>query len=161
MEAADLKLLQKIKIGIWITIIGLVLNGLSAFTLRPELEFALRFKSIMPDEIYSWLLQVQSAVTETIQRFPFMLYGYDWLGFAHFLIAIAFIGALRNPVKNEWIVQFGMIAAFLSIIMALVFERFRGIPFSWSLIDVLVGALAFLVLYFCNKWIQEYKLLSR
>lgn len=118
MEPADLKLLQRIKISIWITIIGLLLSGISAFTLRPELEFALRFKSVMPAEIYNWLLQVQGAVSETIQHFPFMLYGYDWLGFAHFLIAIAFIGALRNPVKNEWVVQFGMIASFLSIIMA-------------------------------------------
>jgi len=148
---------RKIRLAIWITIIGLVLNGLTAFALHYELNIALHFNSLLPASIYNWLVQVRGAVIENEERFPFMLYGYDWLGFAHILIAILFIGALKDPIKNEWVVKFGMIAAALSVLMALVFERFRSVPLAWSMIDISVGVAAFAVLYFCNRWIEEWK----
>jgi len=37
--------------------------------------------------------------------YPFIAYGTDWLAFAHFVIAIAFIGPWRDPVRNVWVVE--------------------------------------------------------
>ncbi|SCF41963.1 hypothetical protein [Micromonospora mirobrigensis] len=34
-----------------------------------------------------------------------MLYGTDWLAFAHLVLAVAFWGPLRDPVRNVWVVQ--------------------------------------------------------
>ena len=45
-----------------------------------------------------------------------MRYGFDWLAFAHLLIAIAFLGPLKDPIKNEWIIRWGMIASALSVV---------------------------------------------
>ncbi len=152
---------RKIRMAIWITMLGLIVNGVSAFVLRFDLRIAQYFQNLLPEAIISWLNQVDHALTDTESRYSFMLYGYDWLGFAHLLIAIAFIGPLRDPLKNVWVVQFGMIASVLSIIMAMVFERFRHIPIAWSGIDMAIGVVAFLVLFYCNKWINKLKELSQ
>lgn len=148
---------QKINISIWITIIGLVLNGVSAFALHTELNIVLQFGNLLPQSLYDWLFMVREAVMEAEQRYPFMLYGYDWLGFAHLFIAIAFLGPLKDPVKNEWVIKFGMIVSILTVFISLFYEQVREIPFFWSLIDAAVGVAAFIILFFCHRWIKELK----
>ena len=86
-----------------------------------------------------------------------MRYGFDWLAFAHVLIAIAFIGPLKDPIKNEWVVSWGIIASALSIVMALVWERLRDIPVWWSFIDTIIALIALIILWFCNNWIKQLK----
>ena len=34
-----------------------------------------------------------------------MLYAHDWLAFAHIVLGILFAGAIKDPVRNKWIVQ--------------------------------------------------------
>jgi len=41
--------------------------------------------------------------------------------------------------------------------MALGWERFRGIPWWWSIIDAGIGYFAFILLWMCNRWIQKLK----
>jgi hypothetical protein len=48
---------------------------------------------------------MSTGVHETGRRFPFVTYGTDWLAFGHFVIALAFVGALRDPVRNRWLYQ--------------------------------------------------------
>jgi hypothetical protein len=151
---------RKIRMATWVTIIGLVINGLTALSLSRDLSVALSFKSLLPDSFYNWFVTVQAAVTDTKAHYAFMLYGYDWLGFAHLFIAIAFIGVLKDPIKNEWVVQFGMIVSALTVVIALLFERLRDIPFTWSMVDVVIGIGAFIILYLCSRWINEWKKLS-
>lgn len=146
---------KKIRIAIWLTIIGLTVSGLSAFPLQAELHFVLQYQDYMPGAVAAWFLKVQEAVIFTSEQYPFMLYGYDWLGFAHLLIALAFAGPLMDPVKNQWVVVWGMLAALLTILMALVAEPLRGIPFFWSLVDATIGGGAFLILWLCNRWINQ------
>jgi hypothetical protein len=115
----------------------------------------------MPDFLVNWWEEVLIAISDTCQKYPLVLYGYDWLGFAHWLIALAFFGPLRNPIKNQWVVEWGMMASGLTILMALIGERFRDIPFFWSVIDALIGVGAFIILWACNRWINELKVLRR
>ena len=77
------------------------------------------------------------------------------MAFGHFVIAIAFIGALRDPVRNRWLFDFGLIACVLVIPFALVFGAMRGIPFWWRLIDCSFGVFGFVPLWFCRKWLHE------
>ena len=78
--------------------------------------------------------------------FSFLLYGYDWLAFAHFVLAILFIGPFRDPVKNIWVIEFGLIACVLVIPLALIAGHFRGIPVGWRLLDCSFGLLGFIPL---------------
>ena len=102
-----------------------------------------------------WLVKVQTALQETGNKYPSLFYGTDWLAFGHFVIAIAFIGALRNPVRNRWLFDFGLIACVLVIPYALVFGGLRGIPFWWRLIDCSFGVCGFIPLWLCRKWANE------
>ena len=80
-----------------------------------------------------------------------MFYGYDWLAFAYFILAILFIGHIQYPVKNKWVIQFGMIACVLIIPFAMVAGYFRGIPIGWRLIDCSFGILGLLPLVICYQ----------
>src|SRR5258708_34956825 len=70
-----------------------------------------------------WIVRVRDALRATNAAYPFMAYGTDWLAFGHFMIAVAFIGALRDPVRNVWLFTFGMIACVLVVPYALIFAR--------------------------------------
>jgi len=157
---AEKQLRSRIRITIIITIIGLLLNGISAVPLRTELDILLSRPDTLPGFLRDWWNYVSTGVYETSAKYNFMRYGFDWLAFAHLLIAIAFIGPLRDPVKNQWVVQWGMIAALMSVIMALGWERIRNIPLWWSCIDACIGLIAFVVLWLCNKWIGQLKTVS-
>src|SRR3982751_1264232 len=118
--------------------ISLFVSGLTAMPLETELHFLLRY---LPagTALGSWIQRVSDALTITNAQYPFLAYGYDWLAFAHFVLAILFIGPYRYPVRNKWVIEFGMIACILIIPFALLAGHFRGIPFGWRMIDCSFG----------------------
>ena len=75
--------------------------------------------------------------------------------FGHFVIAMVFIGVLRDPVRNRWLFDFGLLACVLVIPYAFVFGGLRGIPVWWRLIDCSFGVFGFLPLWFCRRWALE------
>ena len=148
---------QRIKLLTWLFIVGLVLSGATAIPLLGELNLLVNFCGTGSEgsELARWLLQVRDALTHTQAQYPFLFYGTDWLAFGHFVIAIAFIGALRDPVRNRWLFDFGLIACVLMIPYALAFGGWRGIPLWWRLVDCSFGGFGFPPLWFCRKWAIE------
>lgn len=143
-------------------IVGLVLSGVTAFPLESELRWLTgsmgATASTRPADVHgvlAWLVTVRDALTETNARFPFLAYGTDWLAFAHLVIAVAFIGPLRDPVRNVWVVIFGMIACASVIPLALIAGSVRGIPFYWRLIDCAFGIGGAALLWPCYRAIRE------
>src|SRR5215217_1710750 len=106
--------LKRIKVCLLLFIISLFISGATAIPIDGELSLLLNY---VPDNsgLQYWLSRVLSAYALTKQQYPFLLYGYDWLAFAHFVLAILFIGPYKDPVKNCWVVQFGLIACVLLI----------------------------------------------
>jgi len=102
-----------------------------------------------------WLARVHAALAQTQAQHPFLFYGTDWLAFGHFVIALVFIGALRDPVRNRWLFDFGLIACVLVVPFALTFGALRGIPVWWRLIDCSFGVFGFAPLWFCRQWAME------
>ena len=156
---------QRIKALTWLFIIGLVLSGATAIPLVSELDRLVKMTGASqliaaqgPTSAPGWALwltRVQRTLHEADQQFPFVFYGADWLAFGHFAIAIAFVGALRDPIRNRWLFSFGMIACVLVIPYALVFGAVRGIPFWWRLIDCSFGVFGMIPMCFCRKWVSE------
>jgi hypothetical protein len=146
-EAAHLR-----RIRIWLTVfvIGLVVSGVTAFPLETETRWlgtwlhrpgvtgghwlGSTFPALPP-----WIDRTHAGLADTNARYPFLAYGTDWLGFAHLTIAVAFYGPLRDPVRNKWVVQFGLIACAGVVPLALICAPLRGIPFGWSLVDMSFG----------------------
>jgi hypothetical protein len=148
------KIIKQIKRWIIFFIIMLFLSGLTAIPLESGIEFIARFFPL-GSRVGNWLEKVYSGLHATNQSYPFLAYGYDWLAFAHFVLAILFIGPLRDPVRNKWVIEFGMIACALVIPFALVAGHFRGIPFWWRLIDCAFGVAGIVPLFICLRKINQ------
>ena len=126
---------RRIKRWTWFFIIGLVFSGVTAIPLVTELEWLTRWcglesqtSATATNELARWLLRIREALQDTAARHPMLFYGTDWLAFGHLMIAVAFIGVLRDPVRNRWLFDFGLIACVLVIPFALSFGAMRGIP---------------------------------
>ena len=150
------KLEARIKRQIIWFIVFLVLSGITAFPIQWELELAHGFMSKFPsnNEFSRWYFKIYQGVNETWIKYPFIAYGTDWLAFAHLVIGVAFIGAYKNPVRNIWVIEFGMIACAMVFPLALIAGEVRGIPFFWRLIDCLFGVFGIILLYFYRKNIK-------
>jgi hypothetical protein len=145
--------LRAIRIWLTIFIVCLVLSGLTAFPLETELRLGDQLLHAVPNVIpplTEWVDRVRDGLIATNARYPFLAYGTDWLAFAHLVIAVAFIGPLRDPVRNIWIIVWGMIACVGIIPLALIAGPVRGIPWGWTLIDCsfgVIGIIPLLIVY--------------
>jgi hypothetical protein len=158
----------------WLTsffIVGLVLSGATAIPLEAELDWLVNVtgarqlveaSASSPAPAWAvWLVKVQTALHGSLTQHPFLAYGTDWLAFGHSVIAIAFIGAWRDPVRNRWLFDFGLIACALVIPYALIFGAVRGIPFWWRLVDCSFGVIGAVPLWLCRKWTASLAALTR
>ena len=148
---------QERVIRYWIIffMIALALSGITAFALETELHWMLGlWGDGSGGGIYIWIRKVYEALKDTNGRYPWLAYGYDWLAFAHLVIAIVFIGPLRDPVRNIWIIQFGMIACVSVWPLAAIAGAIRGIPVYWRLIDCSFGVIGLIPLGICYRKIR-------
>ena len=132
---------------------ALLFSGITAIPVNWELTTLLRFTP-QHSSLHLWLTKVLNAYQEVNERLPFLLYGYDWLAFAHIILAILFIGPYRDPVKNIWVIEFGMIACLLILPLAFTAGYFRGIPLGWQLIDCSFGVVGMVPLWIVHKKIR-------
>ncbi len=153
-------LLWRIRVMTGIFIIGLVASGATAIPLASELDLLVKLFPATnapggASGFAGWILRVRDAVQSTNARHPFLAYGTDWLAFGHFVIAVAFLGAVRDPVRNVWLFTFGMMACAMIIPYAFIFGAVRGIPVGWRLIDCSFGVFGVIPLWCCRRWAGE------
>lgn len=151
----QLQLKKQIRNLILVFIIFLVLSGVTAFPIETELAWCSAHAGFLPMVMQNWLSTIYNAVKMTNETYPYLSYGTDWLAFAHIVIATAFLGPLKDPVRNIWVIQFGMIACFMVFPLAWIAGPIRNIPFYWQLIDCSFGVLGLIPLYSCYKKIKE------
>ncbi len=142
MDNSEKSLRSKVKIYLVVIIIGLVLSGITAFPLATELEFLLQHSSSWPKFMQEWLGLIYLAIKDTNEQYPYLSYGIDWLAFAHIMLAVLFVGPLVNPIKNKWVIQFGIICCVSIIPLALIAGHIRQIPLFWQMIDCSFGIIA-------------------
>ncbi len=138
------KQLVKIRFILLAFILGLILSGITAFPLRSEMEFLNSHKELFPPILEQWISQVNAAIASTPDL---VLYGTDWLAFAHVVIALFFIPVYLDPVKYKANILIGMVACLLVFPLAFICGPVRGIPFFHQLIDCCFGLFGGLLLY--------------
>jgi hypothetical protein len=150
--------IRRIRVWLGAFIAGLVVSGVTAFPLERELRWLTGALGsgwaaglAERTHLLPWLERVTEALSETNGRYPFLAYGTDWLAFAHLVIAVAFLGAYRDPVRNKWLLQFGLIACAGVIPLALIAGQVRGIPIGWRLIDCSFGVFGSIPLLVCLR----------
>jgi hypothetical protein len=158
MNARDL---LQVRLLLTFFAVALAASGATAFALPPEVRLLREWfgpgTSIgqsLPG-LAEWLVRVSDALDATDRNWPFLAYGTDWLAFAHLVIALVFIGPIRDPVKNIWVVEFGMIACLAVIPLALICGSIRGIPLYWRLIDCSFGVFGLVPLGIAWRMVHE------
>ncbi|HEX5282994.1 MAG TPA: hypothetical protein VFW30_02655 [Bryocella sp.] len=137
-------LLRSIRLWLAIVIFGLFVSGVTAFPLQHELNLVVRIAAHFHLErhapaLNAWFLRVDHALADTNARYPFLAYGTDWLAFAHIVIAVVFVGPYLDPIRNKWVVTWGLICSVGIFFLALIAGPIRGIPPYWRGIDCSFG----------------------
>ena len=147
-------LIHRIKLCLWLMVIGLFLSGITAFPIETELGYLSKTAS-SSGLMHNWLNKVYLAVKTTNYNYPYLSYGTDWLAFAHLQFAVLFAGAIKDPLKNRWIIEFGIMAAIAIFPLAFVAGSIRGIPVFWRLIDCSFGVATLAILVPCYRMINK------
>ena len=155
MARSPRELTRRIRVVLAVFIGGLVLSGLTAFPLLHELDLLTALIGPPHGGMSWWIHHVRTALAETYRVWPFLGYGTDWLAFGHLVIALFFIGPWRDPVRNVWVIDAGLIACAGVIPLALICGGIRCIPFSWRLIDCSFGVIGALPLWWVRRMIGE------
>lgn len=147
-------LIRRIRLFIGIIVIGLFLSGITAFPIETELKWLVGI--LQPDGLfYSWFRLVYDTLQQVNLYHPYLSYGTDWLAFAHLMLAVLFAGALKDPVRNKWVIEFGIIAAIGIFPLAFIAGAIRQIPVFWRLTDCSFGIVTLAILLPCYRMIGK------
>jgi hypothetical protein len=148
--------LRRIRAFIIFFMIVLALSGITAFPVYTELKF-LHEHPVFPQgsALQNWLERVWAGVKEAHDKHPFLFYGFDWLAFAHLLIALLFIGPYKDPVRNKWVINWGILACLAVLPLAFIAGPIRGIPWFHILIDCSFGLIGIIPLLMVKRWINQ------
>ena len=141
---------QLIRKSLLVIIIILFLSGLTTIPVESEFSVLLRIFSVH-GQLVNWLEKVLSAHKQVNNGIPLLFYGYHWLAFDLFILAILFIAPYRDPVKNIRVIEFGLIACVLILPLAFAAGNLRGIPAGWQFIDCSFGVVGFILLSVCYR----------
>lgn len=155
MKNPHTKLIKHTRSYVMIVIVGLAISGITAFPLETEISFFSHLTSNWTNPLSNWLKTISVALVDTNTNYPYLSYGTDWLAFAHLMLAVLFIGPYQNPVRNKWVVAFGIICCISIIPLALIAGYIRQIPMFWRLIDCSFGIFALWPLGLCWRNIQK------
>ena len=150
-----MSLITKIRLLLLFFIVALVLSGVTAFPVETELRWLLNHPALVPAFAEQWLKDVYAALVETNAKYPMLAYGFDWLAFAHIVIAMAFIGPLKDPVKNKWIIDWAILSCVAVLPLAFIAGPIRSIPMFHILIDCAFGVIGLIPLIICRRMIKQ------
>ncbi len=123
-----------------IVVLGLVLSGATIWPMEWELSTLIALlwgdAPATQGSVHAFLVRVLDSWRTVEQDSPFLLYGFDWLAFAHIMLAVLFAMTMRDPVRNIMVLRFGLVCCACVLVLAAVFIPLRGIPYAWMLVDM-------------------------
>jgi hypothetical protein len=134
---------------------ALIVSGLTAVPLEWGTRWLGSLTRHWSGPWHTWAQQAADAIADIGARYPFLFYGTDWLAFAHVVIALAFVGVLRDPVRNKWVIDWGLISCAAVVVLAFAWAPVRGIPFFWRCVDASFGIVGALPLWWVRKRIAR------
>ncbi|MBK8226649.1 MAG: hypothetical protein IPK70_05685 [Flavobacteriales bacterium] len=136
-------------------VVALVLSGLTAVPLVRLTGLLQAWTDPFGGPLHQWASHAADAVAHVDATYPILFYGTDWLAFAHVLIGLAFIGPYRDPIRNKWVVEWGLWSCGLVVLLAFAWAPVRDIPFFWRCVDASFGVFGALPLLLVLKRIQK------
>ncbi|MBK9177103.1 MAG: hypothetical protein IPM46_12385 [Flavobacteriales bacterium] len=139
---------------------ALIISGLTAVPLEWLTGLLAAWTAPFGGPLSEWAMFAAEAVGHVGDTYPMLFYGTDWLAFAHIMIALAFIGPYRDPVRNNWVVEWGLWCCLLVLPLAFLWAPYRGIPFFWRCVDASFGVTGALPLWLVRQRIHRMAQLS-
>lgn len=136
-------------------IAGLWISGLTAVPMTWGTQWLSDITTHWPGPWHGWAATAAVAIADVGGRYPFLFYGTDWLAFAHIVIGAAFLGVLRDPVRNRWIIEWGLWSCGLVLVFAFAWAPVRGIPLFWRCVDASFGVLGAVPLFLVRHYIRQ------
>lgn len=148
----DLQLIRR-----WLAffIVALLISGLTAVPLVQLTGLLAAWTAPFGGALAEWAAYAAEAVAHVADAYPMLLYGTDWLAFAHVVIALAFIGPWRDPVRNRWVVEWGLWCCALVVLVAFAWAPVRDIPFFWRCVDASFGVIGAVPLFIVLRAIDR------
>lgn len=146
------RLLRRIRVLLGLFAAGLVLCGIVIFPLKWQIDTvaALFGPGTLTDRLFppmaQWIAQLQTGIAAIADNHPYLFYCTDWVGFAMIAIALAFIGPIKDPIRNIWVIRYGILVCLLTFPMVVISGIVRGFPLFWLPIDCAFGAAGLLLL---------------
>lgn len=153
------RILRGIRLALLVVMAGLLLSGITAFPLVRETGWLLQTLAhsthLGPGTpLFAWMERVHGALLLTNSSFPFLAYGTDRLAFAHIALAVLFFGPLREPVRNQWVVNFGLMTCAGLVPLAFISGAIHGIPVFWRCLDCSFALCYAIPLLLCRHYIR-------
>jgi hypothetical protein len=147
----------QIRAWLVVFVVGLVISGVTAFPLVTETRWLADLLHAVPAPtgLATWIERIHEGLATTGRDYPFIAYGTDWLAFAHLVIAVAFWGPWRDPVRNVWVIDWGMICCIAIIPLSLIAGAIRHLPWQWQLVDISFGVFGIIPLLVIRRLIRQ------
>ena len=129
---------KRAKLMLFIVSFGLFISGVTIWPAISELKISLSImESIGMNQthLFGFITKVRDSLILIEKKHPHIIYAYDWLAFAHIVLAILFYGAAKDPVRNRWVIECGLVMCALIPILAGICIPLREIPLYWILFD--------------------------
>jgi hypothetical protein len=133
-----MKNLNRAKWMLAIVAFGLFVSGVTVWPAIPELKLVVNIvwgDAAPTGVLHQFVLEAIEGLEYMAANYPFMLYAHDWLAYAHIMLAVLFAGAIRDPIRNLWIVQCGLIMCVLIPVLAIIAIPIRALPPFWFWFD--------------------------
>jgi hypothetical protein len=144
--------MKTIRIHLALFVLILMLSGITAFPIQTEISFMITHLDSFPVFFHGWIKQLNENIAATPSV---MLYGTDWLAFAHIIISLFFIPVYIDPIKYKANLYVAMSACFFIFPLAFICGPIRNIPFFHQLIDCSFGVIGLTYLYFILKRVNK------
>ena len=144
--------------------IGLFISGVTIWPAITELKLGLSILNTLglgETQLFEFTTQIRESLIVIKKDHPQIMYGYDWLAFAHIVLAILFYGAAKDPVRNRWVIKCGLIMCALIPVLAAIAIPFRSIPYFWFFIDFAFTPAAAIPLFIAFKDVSKIESASK
>ncbi len=152
-------LLTRIRLCLALLISGLLLSGIATFPLVSESQWLLdhlartiHFGAGTPG--YDWILRVHLAIAASAIAAPFLAFGTDLLALSQILFAVLFLGPYYDPIRNRWVINFGLIGCIGVLLLAFIAGPLRGIPLFWRCAYASFAIVAAFLLLLCRHYLH-------
>ena len=132
--------------------LALLLSGITAFPIRSGLHWLNDYACYFPNPLQDWIRFLHDTVKSSNDV---LLYGTDWLAFAHIIISLFFVGVYQDPIRNKFSINVAIAACVAVFPLAFICGPIRDIPFYHQIIDCCFGLLGLIPLFYIKNKIKQ------